>query len=227
VGYIWTPATWLDNAQIADPTVTGPLQTITYSLSVVDANQCSSLRAAVVTVTVTQPPRVFIGDDTSVLIGQSLPLDAVDVGNSGVVSWQWTPATGLNNPSIPDPVATITSDVTYFATATTTDGCAGTDSISVKVYLVSDIVAPNAFTPNGDGRNDRFKAVALGIRDFQYLAVYNRWGQRVFYSTDAAQGWDGILAGQVQATGVYVWMAAGVDYHGNTIQRKGTVILIR
>lgn len=227
VSYQWTPATFLSNPQIADPTVTDPLQSITYSLTVTDAMGCVSLQPSTVTVSLTPPPKVFAGDDTAVLIGQPLPLDAIDVGNSGVVSWQWTPAAGLSNPTVPDPVATITADITYFVTATSADGCVGTDSISVKVYLVSDIVAPNAFTPNGDGRNDRFKAVALGIRDFQYLAVYNRWGQRVFYSTDAGQGWDGTLGGQPQVTGVYVWMAAGVDYHGNTIQRKGTVILIR
>jgi gliding motility-associated-like protein len=227
IAYQWSPDTWLDNTAIADPTVTAPTHSITYSLVVTDVNQCQSLEPSTVTVTLTPPPSVFAGNDTSVLVGQPLPLQAIDIGNSGFDSWQWSPVLGLSNPSIADPVATITGNITYYVTATTADGCVGTDSIAIKAFTTVDILAPNAFTPNGDGHNDVFRAIPLGIKDFHYLAVFNRWGQRVFYSTDPGKGWDGTIGGQSQPAGVYVWMAAGVDYQGEMLQRKGTVILIK
>ena len=80
---------------------------------------------------------VFAGDDTSILIGQTLQLNAVDVNNSGFTSYQWSPATGLDNPGIQDPIATITADITYTVTATTPQGCAGTDTITIKA--VNDV----------------------------------------------------------------------------------------
>ena len=74
---------------------------------------------------------VFAGNDTAVLIGQSLQLNAVDVDNSGFTFYQWSPPMGLNDPSIRNPVAQITGNITYFVTATTADGCVGTDSIVI------------------------------------------------------------------------------------------------
>jgi len=67
----------------------------------------------------------------------------------------------------------------------------------------------------------------MGIREFRYFVVYNRWGARVFQTTDPSVGWDGTVGGQPQPSGAFVWMAAGVDYDGNPIERKGTTILIR
>ena len=103
----------------------------------------------------------------------------------------------------------------------------GVGSVSIKVYHVVDIFVPNAFTPNGDGHNDVLRAVPIGIRDFKYFVVYNRWGQQVFYTRDAAKGWDGSINGKPQDTGTYVWAAAGADFTGKGIQRRGTVVLIR
>jgi gliding motility-associated-like protein len=207
--------------------VTAPAQTITYQLMVTDANGCTSLQPAQVTVTVTPPPEVFAGNDTSVLVGQPVPLNAVDVNNSGFDSYTWSPATGLSNAFVQKPIAYPTESTLYTVVASTADGCTGTASISIKVYEVSDIFVPSGFTPNGDGHNDLLRAIPIGIRDFKYFVVYNRWGQRVFQTADPAIGWDGTLNGQMQGTGTFVWMAAGVDYKGTLIQRKGTTILIR
>jgi gliding motility-associated-like protein len=180
-----------------------------------------------VQVNVTPPAVVFAGDDTTILIGQTLPLDAVDVNNVGFTSYQWSPAIGLDNPGIQDPLATITGDITYLVTAMTAQGCVGTDSITIKAVTMSDIIVPNAFTPIGDGRNDVLKPHAIGIRDFKYFAVYNRWGQRMFYSTNEGAGWDGTVGGQAQPMGTYVWMVMGLDFGGREVERRGSVILVR
>ena len=227
VSYQWSPATWLSDTTISNPVVQQPIKSITYGLTVTGANGCTSIQPALVLVVVTPPAVVFAGDDTTILVGQTLPLDAVDVNNIGFTSYQWSPAVGLDNPGIQDPVATITGDIIYTVTATTPQGCTGTDSIRIKAVTASDIIVPNAFTPNGDGHNDVLRPHAIGIRDFKYFMVFNRWGQRVFYSTNEGGGWDGMLGGQAEPMGTYVWMAMGLDFGGRAVERRGTVILIR
>lgn len=225
--YQWSPATYLSDPTTADPIVEQPARSITYSLTVFGANGCASVQPASQLVYVTPPPMVFAGDDTAVLAGQPVPLDAIDVNNSGFTQYAWSPASGLTNPSVQDPTAQITANITYTVTATTADGCSGTGSIIIAVVGSSNIVVPNAFTPNGDGHNDVLKVDAIGIRDFKYFSVFNRWGQEVFTTSNQGMGWDGMRGEQVEPAGVYIWAAMGLDFSGRTVLRKGTVILIR
>ncbi len=171
--------------------------------------------------------KIFPGNDTSVIVNQSVQLAALDINNSGFDSYSWSPPFGLNNPYAQNPVAMISSDITYTVTATTSEGCEGKGSISFKTYPVSDIFVPNAFTPNGDGPNDVLKAIPIGIKSFKYFAVYNRWGQMIFKTTSQGSGWDGTINGLPQQTGGFVWMAEGVDYKDATIHKNGSVLLIR
>jgi len=229
VSYNWSPFAGLNSANIADPTVLDPTSNVTYSLLVTDANGCQNLSAAKVTVIVRSPYRVFAGNDTSVVLGQSVGLDASDIQNVGFSQYQWSPSFDLNNPDIASPVASFGSvgTYTYVVTATGPNGCQATDSITVRVYSLSDIFVPTAFTPNHDGHNDVLRALPVSIKDFKYLSVFNRWGQLVFTTTNFADGWDGTFNGHEAPAGVYVWMAGGVDYSGKVVERKGTVILVR
>jgi gliding motility-associated-like protein len=225
--YSWTPATYLTDPNVPDPGVNDPLATTTYNLTVTDGNGCTSLQSGAVVITVTPPPVIWIGNDTSILAGQPVPMDVVDINGSGFTSFSWSPVTGLNNPSIPDPVASPDESITYTVLASTPAGCQAQGTRSIKVYSVADIFVPNAFTPNGDGHNDVLHARPVGIRDFKFFAIYNRWGQRIFYTTDPAVGWDGTIGGQYVNTSTYVWFAAGIDYRGVLLERTGTVILVR
>lgn len=227
VTYAWTPATWLDNAQLAAPTVEDPVSTITYHLSVTGADGCTSLNPAAVTVAVSPPAEIFAGDDTTVAIGEPLQLQAVDVNNTGFTGYSWTPADGLNNPAIANPVAVLQNDETYTVTAWSDAGCEATGFVKVKVYAGPAIYVPNAFTPNGDGHNDILRAIPVGIAQFRFFRIYNRYGQLVFSTSDAAKGWDGYLVGQLQGPATFVWAAEGVDYQGKVLARKGTVVLVR
>jgi gliding motility-associated-like protein len=223
----WLPATWLNNSQDCNPTVNKPTNNITYQLTVTDANGCKSLQPASFTVNVTPPAKVFAGNDTAIVANLPFQLQAIDVNNSGFSTYSWSPAFGLNNPGSKSPLVTIDNKMTYTVTATTIAGCEGTDNININVYKESDIYVPNAFTPNGDGRNDILKAIPVGIKEFRYFTLYNRWGQRVFYMDRPDKGWDGKVNGLLQGADTFVWQAAGVDYTGKLIERKGTVTLIR
>ncbi|HET6993445.1 MAG TPA: gliding motility-associated C-terminal domain-containing protein, partial [Chitinophagaceae bacterium] len=225
--YSWSPTTYLSDPTGSNPIVNAPNATITYSLLVTDANNCQSLQPSSVTVTVISALKVFAGNDTSIIINKPLQLNVIDISNSGFSQYTWSPLYGLNDPNSQHPVVTLDRDMTYHVKATTPNGCSATDDITIKVYQGPDIYVPSAFTPNDDRLNDLLIATPVGIKTFRYFSVLNRWGQRIFYSSDPRHGWDGTLAGIRQDSGIYVWLAEGTDEKGNVIQRKGTVMLIR
>lgn len=109
-------------------------------------------------------------------------------------------------------------------------GCA-VDSSTVALQLIQTsecdtIYLPTAFTPNSDGKNDIFKAIAFGSPSHFRLSVYNRFGQEMFTTTDIHKGWDGKLKSFMQPLGAYVWK---MTYQlGNRPEKhlQGTVMLI-
>jgi gliding motility-associated-like protein len=86
---------------------------------------------------------------------------------------------------------------------------------------------PTAFTPNGDGKNDIFRPIILGIKSLDLFRVYNRWGQLLYSGTDAEKGWDGTFGGKGQDPATYVWYAEATDYRNRKLKKKGYVVLIR
>jgi gliding motility-associated-like protein len=194
---------------------------------VTDVNGCKSLTPSAVTINVRSDLKVFAGNDTAVIINQPFQLSASDVNNSGFVQYNWSPAFGLNDPFSNQPVSIADREITYTVTAVTASGCIATDEIRIKVYRGPEIYVPNAFTPNADGRNDVLKAIPVGIKQFKYFAVYNRWGQEVFRTSNAANGWDGKVSNVVTGSSTFVWKAEGVDSNGIKIMRNGVVTLVK
>lgn len=230
VQYTWTPSTYLNSITGANP-VSNPARTITYTLSkVIDANGCESLTTDDVIVDVTPPIKVnTFPYDTIVHPGDIFQLSAVaEVTTANIFTW--SPAIGLSNASISNPVVTIGNigdDIVYKVTAETTAGCKGEGYVRIRVYKGPELYVPTGFTPNKDGKNDTFYPFPVGIKNINYFRVFNRWGQIVFSSTRLLEGWDGKSNGVEQATGTYVWMAEGVTADNKIITRKGTVVLIR
>ena len=228
ISYLWTPSTYLSNATVYNPIVVSPNAGIlTYSLSVVGANGCNSLQDDKVVITVSPPPNLFVGNDTTIAINQPLQLYGVDINNTGFNNYAWSPTFGLNNPFIVNPVAILNRDIIYTLRAQNANGCIGIDDIKVTVFEGPEIYVPNAFTPNDDGKNDILKAIPIGLKEFRFLTVFNTYGQQVFTTVNPGIGWDGTFKGAKQGIGTYVWIAEGINYKGTILQRKGTVILIR
>jgi gliding motility-associated-like protein len=211
--------------------VATPKQTTDYVLSVENAG-CPNLLLDTFHVQVLPPIIVDAGNDTSVVIGQPLQLNATsnDTTTPAGDSFVWTPIIGLNNPNIYDPVGVYsgeTDSVRYFVTATSQYGCTGTGQVLVKVFKTGpDIFVPNAFTPGGP-TNDLFRPVPVGISSLQFFRVYNRWGQLVYSTTRIGDGWDGRVDGRLQDSGTYVWAVEGTTYTGLRVEHKGTMILVR
>lgn len=223
----WDPPTYLSNPNAFNPTVIKPVNSVTYKLTVTDANGCSSIGNNVVTVTVTPPARLFAGNDTAIAINQPLQLDAKDVNGSGFVQFTWSPTTGLNNPFIQSPTAILNTNATYTIIGRTVAGCEGIDTINIKVFKQPDIIVPNAFSPNKDGRNDLLKSIPVGIKTFKDFTIYDRYGTIVFHSTDPANGWDGMIKNRAYNSGTFVWIARGIDFNNKEVIRKGSVLVIR
>ncbi len=225
--YHWSPITYLiTSPDIASPTLKAT-DNITYYLQVTDASGCLSLTTDDVDVKVTPSVKIFAGKDTVAAINQPVQLQVIETGNAGVTSYSWSPGTYLNDPGIAKPVATLPHDYRYIVTGKTPEGCEGMDDILIKVYKGPDIYVPSGFTPNNDGLNDVLRAIPVGIRDFKYFRVFNRWGQMIFSTQDPSKGWDGKIKGLEQPTGTFVWIAEAVDYNGNMVTRKGVITIVR
>jgi gliding motility-associated-like protein len=175
--------------------------------------------------TVYPSPVVTINPDTLIIKGGGhASLNPTISG--AIASFRWTPAIGLDNPDVMAPLANPVSTTTYQLTVTTNNGCQASGKETVFVYYPLEM--PNAFTPNGDGKNDVFRIPPSNFQEIKLFAVYNRWGLRVFETANSGVGWDGTFGGQPQPAGVYVWQIQYQDQlTGKTASAGGTVILIR
>lgn len=143
-------------------------------------------------------------------------------------NYTWQPATGasLSNytwrlfPSV---------TTTYTITGERLPGCFLTDTVLVNVKnCPSYMLFPNAFTPNNDGLNDLYKPSVVGTLQSYELIIYNRYGQTVFRSKDPNEGWNGGFKNNSKpSAGSYVWFCRYRFIGGQTLQDKGTFLLIR
>jgi gliding motility-associated-like protein len=221
----WTPTGSLTNATTLTPVAT-PTRTTAYVLTVTDTLGCPKPVSDTVLISVVPKVNAFAGNDTVIVANQPLQLNA-----SGGVSYEWTPATGLNNTSIANPVVMLGpgfDSLTYRVRVSGSAGCFEDDEVTVRLFKTGpDIFVPTAFTPNRDGRNDFLKPIAVGMQSVSAFKVFNRWGQVIYNAVSPRLGWDGTYLGKDQAAGTYVFTVGGVDYQGKTVFKKGTVVLIR
>jgi len=144
--------------------------------------------------------------------------------------YRWTPSVGLNKTDIANPKASPTNTQQYIMNIQNyAGGCRGSDTVNVvKQCAPVDIFVPSAFTPNGDGFNERLRPVLSGYSKLNYFNVYNREGNLVYHTTESSPaGWDGTYNGHKLSSQVFVWVAQGININGGVDVKKGTVVLIR
>jgi gliding motility-associated-like protein len=222
--YTWLPTAYLDNNTSATPRSIQPPATINYVVFARDTLGCPKPSTDTITVVVFPPIAADAGPrDTTIVLGEPLLLNA-----SGGTNYVWAPADFLTNAGVRNPVALPSNTIEYIVTVSNDAGCSANDTILVKLFFVEPgFYVPNAFTPNGDGRNDVFRPILLGMKSLDRFMIYNRWGQLLFSTTNIGQGWDGRFGGKGQETATYVWIADGTDYKNRKIRKKGTFVLIR
>lgn len=107
---------------------------------------------------------------------------------------------------------------------TSEHGCEDETCEPVSIYPVPTIWAPSAFTPNGDGTNERFKVVVLYATKFQ-LEIFNRWGEMIYSSIDQDEGWDGTYKSNPAQIDTYVWKVSVTNSLKEQKQITGRVTL--
>lgn len=231
VSYSWTPAASLDFPLISSPNAS-PLVKTEYSVVITTSNSingqpCTFLLTTLVDlVPLSATPVSAQANPAVVITGNSSTL--VYLGDPGaLVTWyplgSTKPQTGYTVSATPDRPTTYTAVASH-------GPCSERATVQVDAYtegcLDSDVFIPNTFTPNNDGQNDLFLARGLKIQEI-YFAVYNRWGEKVFETTDKTQGWDGVYKGKPADVGVFGWYLEALCVNGEKTFRKGNVTLIR
>jgi gliding motility-associated-like protein len=98
----------------------------------------------------------------------------------------------------------------------------------VRVRPEAYLFVPNAFTPNGDGKNDLFYLQGEGILDGSYtIRIFNRWGEEIFFSNDTENSWDGTCKGKPAALGAYIYIIEFLDWESHRHTMKGSVNIYR
>lgn len=157
-----------------------------------------------------------------ICIGEGIYLVA-----TGAARYEWQPAEKI---SIEEkgPFTTILQPETFTVTGYSEYGCTGTDTLVFdNIELCCRFTYPDAFTPNGDGINDGWHPLTYGNVDFYLLSVYNRWGERLFTSSDPKQRWDGKQHGRPCDIGTYYFRLKANCVTGQKEENAGSFILVR
>ena len=172
-------------------------------------------------VSVNPIPVADAGPDRVMLDGGQLTINA-NATNANGLTYAWTPATALNDPSLLRPTASPASDTRYLLTVTSDKGCVDTSSMFLKV-LYKPII-PNTFTPNGDGYNDKWEIQYIESYPGALIEVYNTTGQLIFRSIGYNNPWDGTMNGKQLPVGTYYYV---VDPKNGRSKIPGYVTIIR
>jgi gliding motility-associated-like protein len=216
--FSWTPTTGISNALIASPVLT-PLRTTSY---IVTASQGPCVVRDTLNVNVFQGAQVNAGSDQTIIVGDAVQLNAT----GGTGNYLWTPSAGLSATNISNPVASPTQTTTYTVQLTSANGCASTDDVVINV-LPYCVQPRAAFTPNGDGSNDVWMVTNGNCYKSVRAEVYNRYGNKVFESSDYRNNWDGRYKGQALPDGTYYYVLTYQLINGKTVYQKGNVTILR
>jgi gliding motility-associated-like protein len=197
----------------------------TYSISVKAKNVYGSdsiIKLKYVEVT-DMPTVVTAFGDTTLKIGQTKQIWA-----TGSKYYHWYP----DDKSVACPTCSMTTvqpSVTtrYIVVGSNSSACSLMDTVLIKVdFICGDFFVPNAFSPNGDGKNDDVNVHGFCIKNYKFQ-IFNRWGEMVFETNDRNLSWDGNHRGKPLDTGVFIYRAEGETIDGKPFSIKGNITLLR
>lgn len=228
--YSWLSASGItatNNASV----IVKPTETTTYKVVGKDAYNCFTDTAAI-KVVVGKPTLVSLGRDTTITSGINYQLN-VQSTNNDIVKWRWSGSTSISCITCPTPVVKLRDDACISCTVVNRYGCVSTDTVCIKTICpTTEVFVPNAFTPDGDGINDKLIIQGKGIRLIKSLRIFNRWGEVVFEKTnfnpgDPAYGWDGRIRGNNASPDVYVYMCEVICEKGLPSLFKGNTAILK
>ncbi|MBK9421850.1 MAG: gliding motility-associated C-terminal domain-containing protein [Flavobacteriales bacterium] len=212
VAYNWGAAGSTSNTLLLDPAQAG-----IYTVVVSDAIGCSA--SAQAEVQLYPLGEVHAGPDVLIDWGESAVLTA-----SGTGTFNWAPDSALSCTDCAQTHASPLVTTTYTLSGVDANGCRATDQVTV--FFRGSLFVPNAFTPNGDGINEFFRAITREAKVL-HLEVFNRWGELIFSTDDPEGAWDGTYKGVPSPIGVYVWQVSMTETNGDSRFARGHVTLLR
>lgn len=217
----WMPSTGLSRDDISNP-VASPHDSTKYKVIVTNTFGCKD--SAEVKINVLRNPVAYAGTDKTIVTGDTVLLNALVRGTA--IKSAWSPPTFISDPSLITPKVFPPENTRYTLTASSTVGC-GSSTSSVLIKVFKDIYIPTAFTPNGDGINDRLRIFAADGYKLNKFLIYNRLGQLVFKAKNTEDGWDGTMNNNPQSADTYVFYLEIENTEHKKIEKKGTITLIR
>jgi gliding motility-associated-like protein len=193
------------------------------SCSITSNMQCavaSPTLSNTIKLTVDEVPVITMRRDTVIFLGSSLRLNTKVTGN--VTKYNWLPAATLDNSTIASPLATPTAITTYKLSVMTPGDCKATGQVTITT--ITEVIVPNAFSPNSDGINDLWTIQGLSSYRNCFVQVFNRYGQSVFQSKGYDKAWNGTFNGQVLPVGTYYYI---INIDSLAGSKNGSVTLLK
>jgi len=198
-----------------------------YTLSVTDDNGCTSALGAISISNSGAPVADFTLSGNPLNLGESLTL--TNNSSNGAVTYLWDLGDGTTSTDT-DPSVIYSSEgaysiclIAYTATSCTDTTC---KTVDVVEELESVIGIPTAFSPNNDTHNDVLYVRGSGITSFTLL-IYNRYGEKVFETSDISEGWDGSYKGKPENIGVFAYYLEYEYANGDKGTLKGNITLVK
>ncbi len=213
--YLWSPSPTSGTTSAINNLGAG-----TYTVTVTDSLGCA--HTSTVTVVSTGGPAVNAGNNVTITAGSSTQLNGT--GSAGGV-FSWLPSSSLSCSNCANPVATPAQTTTYTLTVSL-NGCSATDTVTVFVDIkCGELFVPTAFSPNGDNENDMLMVYGDCISDLEF-AIFDRWGEKVFETTDQSFGWDGVFNGKKMDAGVFAYYLKAI-VKGVEVNKHGNITLVK
>jgi gliding motility-associated-like protein len=225
--YQWFPESEIIFGQNTNKPIVAPILTTDFWVAATNQYDCTTIDTITVQTSSIFPPLDIQSSADSTFPGEPVQLTATFNGN---YLYNWFVDSSLSANGIHNPIATPYVPTIYYLIIEDENGCKNQASIPILIRHfeceLPYIFIPNAFTPNNDGNNDEFFVRANSITKV-YLAVYNRWGQKVFETRDLNQGWDGTFNGMPLEPDVFGYYLEIECFNGFKKFKKGNVALIR
>ncbi|MBL0330627.1 MAG: gliding motility-associated C-terminal domain-containing protein [Bacteroidetes bacterium] len=216
--YVWGPSKGLSNAFIAQPYASPDVTTV-YTVQVSNGGNCGG--TATVLVKVNPIPDVNAGEDMTYNLDQPMYLNAKGTG-----TLTWILGEGILCKDCPNSQIMPQNSGCYQIMAVDAGGCKAIDEVCIEVTKEHAIYVPNIFTPNYDGLNDVFLVYGTGLTKVE-MYIFDRWGEKLFYSNEQLKGWDGNIKDEEGKQDVYTYLINYTTFDNKKHTKTGHVTLLR
>lgn len=225
--YEWSPPNLILAGQGTSMPLVSPPRDTTFTVLVTNQMGCTFSGKVFVDIVSKLPSVNAIAKPYTIHYSDTSQLELL---GEGVAKFKWEYDETLSDTNSISPLAYPLETTIYKVLAEDSNGCKVSDTVIVYVFRTpcktGGVFLPNAFTPNGDGVNDVLYLRSLRVTEL-YLAIYDRWGQLMFETSDQAKGWDGTFGGKPLDSGVYGFYLKVKCDDGEVVEKRGNISLLK